>query len=98
MYRIVLACNAYPLTLATLPRGHHRRVHSQAVAQNVTWLGTQLLLQADNDFDSKGLALDEFGDAISACIHDASKAVSRLFLSVLSRAAEAHKILLQLYG
>jgi hypothetical protein len=30
-----------------------------------------LILQADNDFDSNGLALlDEFSDAISACIKD----------------------------
>jgi len=35
------------------------------------WDGSQLILQADNDFDSNGLALiDEFSDAISACIKD----------------------------
>jgi hypothetical protein len=41
--------------------------------QNVSceWDGTQLVLQADNDFDSNGLALrDEFSDAISACIEE----------------------------
>jgi hypothetical protein len=33
------------------------------------WDGSQLILQAENDFDSNGLALvDEFSDAISACI------------------------------
>jgi hypothetical protein len=39
--------------------------------QNVSceWDGSQLVLKADNDFDSDGLALlDEFSDAISACI------------------------------
>jgi len=36
------------------------------------WDGSQLILQADNDFDASGLALrDEFSDAISACIRDA---------------------------
>jgi hypothetical protein len=35
------------------------------------WDGSQLILQADNDFDSNGLALvDEFSDAISACVKD----------------------------
>jgi hypothetical protein len=35
------------------------------------WDGSFLILQADNDFDSNGLALiDEFSDAISACIKD----------------------------
>jgi hypothetical protein len=35
--------------------------------------GTDIsILQAENDFDSNGLALsDEFSDAISACIKDA---------------------------
>ena len=34
--------------------------------------GYRLILQADNDLDSNGLALmDEFSDAISACIKDA---------------------------
>ncbi len=39
--------------------------------QHVTckWNGSQLVLQADNDFDPGGRALvDEFSDAISACI------------------------------
>jgi hypothetical protein len=39
--------------------------------ENVTciWDGSQLILHAENDFDSNGLALvDEFSDAISACI------------------------------
>jgi hypothetical protein len=35
------------------------------------WDGVRLVLQADNDFDSDGLALrDEFSDAISACIRE----------------------------
>ena len=35
------------------------------------WKGSQLILQAENNFDSDGSALmDEFSDAISACISD----------------------------
>jgi len=35
------------------------------------WDGSQLILQAENDFDSDGLALlNEFSDAISAYIQD----------------------------
>jgi hypothetical protein len=35
------------------------------------WDGSRLILQADNDFDSDGRALmDEFSDAISACLKD----------------------------
>jgi hypothetical protein len=44
----------------------HRPWHVNATC---TWDGSQLVLQADNDFDSDGLALrDEFFDAVSACI------------------------------
>jgi hypothetical protein len=33
------------------------------------WNGSELVLQAENDFDKNGLALlDEFSDAIAACI------------------------------
>lgn len=35
------------------------------------FVGSSLILQADNDFDSNGLALvDEFSDSISACVKD----------------------------
>jgi hypothetical protein len=37
-----------------------------------TWNGRALRLEAENDFDDQGLALlDEFSDAIVACIEDA---------------------------
>jgi hypothetical protein len=42
--------------------------------QNVTciWKSPVLRLEADNDYDENGLALmDEFSDAISACVQDA---------------------------
>jgi len=36
-----------------------------------TWNGHGLILQAENDFDPQGTALiDEFSDAIAACIPD----------------------------
>lgn len=72
MYRIVLACKGVPTHAGATGAGDiskefaHRPWHA-----NVTcvWNGSQLILQAENDFDSNGLALvDEFSDAISACI------------------------------
>jgi hypothetical protein len=71
-YRIVLACKGVPaesgaagardITEEFKRRPWHRHVTCE-------WNGSQLILQADNDFDPSGLALvDEFSDAISACI------------------------------
>jgi hypothetical protein len=74
MYRIVLACKGVPAHAGVVGARDiteeftHRPWH-----QNVSckWDGSQLILQADNDFDSDGLALlDEFSDAISACIEE----------------------------
>jgi hypothetical protein len=72
MYRITLASNCV------------KAEHAQAAAQDITeefkhrpwhqkvrceWDGSRLMLHAENDFDSKGLALmDEFSDAITAYI------------------------------
>jgi hypothetical protein len=72
MYRIVLACKGVPADVGAVAarditeefthRSWHRNVHCE-------WDGSRLILQADNDFDSNGLALrDEFSDAISASI------------------------------
>jgi hypothetical protein len=72
MYRIVLVCEGVPENAGNaaardiMEEFTHRPWHT-----NVTcaWDGSRLILQADNDFDSRGLALrDEFSDAISACI------------------------------
>jgi hypothetical protein len=72
MYRIVLVCKGVPAdtgatgALDIVEEFTHRPWH-----RNVScgWDGSQLILQADNDFDSSGLALlDEFSEAISACI------------------------------
>ena len=72
MYRIVLACNGVPADVGAVAarditeefthRPWHQNVHCE-------WDEFRLILQADNDFDSNGLALlDEFSDAISASI------------------------------
>jgi hypothetical protein len=72
MYRIVLACNGVPADVGAVAacditeefthRPSHQNVHCE-------WDGSRLILQADSDFDSKGIALlDEFSDAISASI------------------------------
>jgi hypothetical protein len=72
MYRIVLACKGVPSDAGTV--GAHDIVEEfthRPWHENVTciWDGSRLILQADNDFDSDGLALvDEFSNALSACI------------------------------
>ena len=74
MYRIILACNAVPvhagaeaaldITKELIRRPWHQNVQCQ-------WDGSRLILQAENDFDSDGLALlDEFSDVISAYIQN----------------------------
>ena len=75
MYRIVLACYGVPesagaeaATDITAEFSDHRPWHSNV---SCTWDGSRLLLQADNDIDSDGLALmDEFSDCISAYIKE----------------------------
>lgn len=73
MFRIVLSCDGVPPSAApevaldiaaefTEHRTWHRKVSCR-------WTGSQLILQAENDFDSEGLALmDEFSDCLSAFI------------------------------
>ena len=73
MYHIVLACYGVPegagveaATDITAEFAEHRPWHSNV---QCSWDGTRLILQADNQVDSSGLALmDEFSDAISAYI------------------------------
>ena len=72
MYRIILACSGIPanegLSGAECIREEftHRPWHTNVKCD---WNGSHLILQADNDYDSNGRALmDEFSDAISACI------------------------------
>ena len=74
MYRIVLACSGIPssegaLGAERITEEFTRRPWHQNV--KCEWNGSHLVLQADNDYDSSGLALmDEFSDTISACIAD----------------------------
>jgi len=74
LYRIKLACDGMPPSAG--PQGAidiaeeftHRPWH-----QNVrcSWDGFSLTLTAENDFDENGRALlDEFSDAVVACIRD----------------------------
>jgi hypothetical protein len=75
MYRIVLKCTGIPSDAgppgaeSILEEFTHRPWHTNVKCE---WDGSDLILQADNDYDSNGAALvDEFSDAISACISDA---------------------------
>jgi hypothetical protein len=74
MYRIILACNGVPVQAgAEAARDITEHFTHRPWHQNVRcdWDGSRLILRADNDFDSNGLALlDEFSDAISAFIED----------------------------
>jgi hypothetical protein len=74
MYRIVLACKGVPAHAGVVgARDITEEFAHRPWRQNVTceWDGSQLILQADDDFDPGGLALlDEFAVAISACIEE----------------------------
>ena len=71
-FRVTLACDGIPANEAPQAATDIAdEFHKRAQHQNVTckWDGHSLLLQAENDFDDQGLALlDEFSDAISACV------------------------------
>jgi hypothetical protein len=73
-YRIALCCDGVPVH--TGPQAatditqefSHRPWQENAECK---WDGASLVLTAENEFDADGLALmDEFSDAISACIAD----------------------------
>lgn len=75
MYRIVLACSGIPSNEGLAgaegiqEEFKHRSWHKNVKCE---WNGAQLILQADNNYDSNGQALvDEFSDAISGCIPNA---------------------------
>jgi hypothetical protein len=73
-YRVVLACDGVPVNEGAqasmdITEQFKQRTWHQNVA--CKWDGRSLILQADNDFDPKGLALiDEFSDLISACVRE----------------------------
>jgi hypothetical protein len=73
-YRVVLACDGVPTHLGPqaavdITREFTKRPwHDRVIC---TWNGHGLILQAENDFDPQGTALiDEFSDALAACIPD----------------------------
>ena len=74
MYRIVLACigvraeDAGAAARDITEEFNHRPWHQNVRCE---WDGSRLVLDAENDYDSDGRALvDEFSDAISACIKE----------------------------
>jgi hypothetical protein len=72
MYRVVLVCTGVPGDAGEAgARDITEEFAQRPWHQNATcvWDGSQLILQAENDFDENGLALsDEFSDSISAYI------------------------------
>jgi len=87
MFHVVLECGfpesagpqqaALDITEEFLHRPWHQNVRC-------TWNGRALRLEADNDYHDKGLALlDEFSDAIVACVKDAEYSDMRV-ISVTS--------------
>jgi hypothetical protein len=75
MYRVILACYGVPASAGASAANdietEFREHRTWQCNVSCNWDGGRLLLQADNDFDSNGLALmDEFSDAISAYIAD----------------------------
>ena len=74
MFKLVLSCTGVPervgpqAAVDITEEFTHRSWHKHVVC---SWDVSSLVLEAENDFDSDGLALlDEFSDAISACISD----------------------------
>ena len=73
MYKITLACYGVPPAVGPEAAtdianefAENRQWHVNVTCQ---WDGERLILQAENDFDSNGLALlDEFSDCIAAYI------------------------------
>jgi hypothetical protein len=74
MYKLKLICHGMPThagpqaAIDITEEFTHRPWH-----RNITcaWDGSELVLEAENDNDENGLALqDEFSDAISACVSE----------------------------
>jgi hypothetical protein len=72
MYRVTLICKGVPTQLGqagaidVTEEFTHRPWHQNVLCE---WNGQELLLHAESDWDVDGKALlDEFSDAISACI------------------------------
>ncbi len=73
MFRIILACEGVADSEGreaaadiTNEFAEHRQWHKNV---KCAWKGNELILEAENDFDEDGLALqDEFSDCISAYV------------------------------
>jgi hypothetical protein len=74
MFHVVLECEAEGLSCEVGEQAAtdvaeefaHRPWHTNV---RCTWDGRCMRLEADNDYDDKGLALrDEFSDAMAACV------------------------------
>ena len=74
MYKIKLACEGIPEEIGRDAASEVTREFASRPWQNYalcSWDGSSLLLQLENDFDENGLAsVDEFSDAISACVEE----------------------------
>ena len=80
MFRIVLSCSGVSESAAKLGIADiideftYRPSHNDVQCH---WDGARLILQADNDFDSTGQALlEEFSDAVCACLPIEGSAIS----------------------
>ena len=73
MYKIVLTCTGVPASAGptaasdiTAEFAEHRHWHKNV---RCTWDGFRLILEAENDYDPNGMALqDEFSDCLCAYI------------------------------
>ena len=73
MFRIILSCNGVPTREGEEAAidiakefAEHRQWHRNV---KCTWDGRELVLEAENEVDETGFALqDEFSDCISACV------------------------------
>lgn len=88
MFEIVISCGGVSEQVALAGVGDiltefaERPWHS---AVSCRWDGTRILLQARNDYDSTGLALlDEFSDAICACLPIEDSTINFTVESVLA--------------
>jgi hypothetical protein len=80
--KLNLTCDRVPKHLGpqaavdTTEEFSHRPWHRDVIC---SWDGSLLIIKAENDFDSDGLALqDEFSDAISACVSEGFNGKTRI--------------------
>lgn len=92
MFRIVLSCNgvcesAAKSGVSDIAEEFTHRPWQENV--QCYWDGKRIILQADNDFDATGQALlDEFSDAVCACIPIEDATISFAVESVHNRSTK----------